>query len=45
MWYWKAQVQLVYDHPSSGGGPNFGEIIGDVGKALGVAATVAAAVL
>ena len=44
-WYWKADVQIVYDQPSGGGGPNVGNIIGDVAKALGVAATVAAAVL
>lgn len=45
-WYWKARVQIVYDHPASGGGgPDIGEIIGDVAKALGAAATVAAAVL
>lgn len=44
-WYWKARVQLVYDHTQSGGGPSLGDILGDVGKALGVAATVAAAVL
>lgn len=45
-WYWKSHVGLVYSQPSSGGGgPNIGDIIGDVGKALGAAATLAALVL
>jgi hypothetical protein len=45
-WYWKSNVGIIYDHPASGGGgPNVGNIIGDVAKALGVAASVAAAVL